>query len=165
MKIAEAILNGALDEFGTLPNLDFSRFERWRSVEKSCWINRFYFIIPLAKHYYATGDESIAVLVKNTILHFIRNYHSPQTPEDIKAHLDYVYYIRDNDYNKNTYEENQISETDVKCIWFDFQPASRIIHFFYALHFIKKSSSVTNEEIDEIIAAIKEHARLIATSE
>jgi hypothetical protein len=39
----------ALRDFGTLPTLDIKRFERWRSVQKSCWINRFYWIVPLAK--------------------------------------------------------------------------------------------------------------------
>ena len=164
-KIAEDILNGALNEFGTLPELDFAKFERWRSIEKSCWSSRFYFIVPLAKYYRTTGDESIAALVKDTILYFVRNYFPPQTPEAIEEHLDYVNYIRDNDYNQNTYEENQRDETDVKYIWYDFQPASRIIHFLYALRFIKNSSSLTDAEFDEIIAAVKVHANLIATSE
>ena len=164
-KNAEDILDGALAEFGTLPRLDFARFERWRSIEKSCWLNRCYFIVPLAKYYRMTGDEKIAALVRDTMLHFIRNYQPPQTPEEIKAHLDYVYYIRDNDYNRNTYEDNQRSETNVKYIWFDFQPASRIIHFLYAMHFIKNSSSLTDSEFDELSAGIKAHAQLIAISE
>ena len=164
-KIVKDILNGALVEFGTLPCLDFAKFERWRSIEKSCWLNRCYFIVPLAKYYRTTGDEKIAALVKDIMLHFIRTYQPPQTPEAIKAHLDYVYYIRDNDYNRNTYEENQRSETDVKYIWFDFQPASRIIHFLYALHFIKNSNTLTDSEFAEICAGIKLHAQLIAISE
>lgn len=164
-KIAESILNGALDEFGTLPSLDFAKFERWRSIEKSCWINRFYFIVPLAKYYKTTNDEKIAELVKDTMLFFIRNYQPPKTSEEIKAHLEYVNYIRDNDYNQNTYEENQRSETDVKYIWYDFQPASRIIHFLYALNFIRNSSSLTDSEFSEIIAGIKANAQLIAVSE
>ena len=32
-----------LEEFGGLDELDFGRFERWRTIEKSCWLNRFYF--------------------------------------------------------------------------------------------------------------------------
>lgn len=165
LQIAKNILNGALDDFGSLPNLDFAKFERWRSIEKSCWLNRCYFIVPLAKYYKTSNDEKNAVLVKDAMLHFVRNYHPPQTPYEIKTHLDYVYYIRDNDYNKNTYEENQRDETDVKYIWFDFQPASRIIHFLYALHFIKDSNSLSNSEFDEITAGIKAHAQLIAVSE
>ena len=164
-RIAQDILKGSLEQFGTLPELDFAQFERWRSIEKSAWINRFYFIVPLAKYYCTTDDENIAKLVKDTMLYFIRNYLPPQTPEAIKAHLDYVYYIRDNDYNKNTYEENQCSDTNVKYIWFDFQPAIRMIHFLYALHFIKKSKSLSDAEFNEIIAGIKAHARLIAISE
>jgi Heparinase II/III N-terminus/Heparinase II/III-like protein len=165
LQIAKNILNGALDDFGSLPCLDFAKFERWRSIEKSCWLNRFYFIVPLAKYYKTSNDEEIAVLVKDTMLHFIRNYSPPQAPEEIKTHLDYVYGIRDNDYNKNTYEENQLDETDVQYIWFDFQPASRIIHFLYALHFIKDSNSLTDSEFSEMLAGIKAHAQLIAVSE
>lgn len=164
-KIAESILNGALDDFGSLPELDFAKFERWRSVEKSCWLNRCYFIVPLAKYYKTSGNENIAALVKDTMLYFIRNYQPPQTPEEIKAHLDYVNYIRENDYNQNSYEENQRDETDVKYIWYDFQPASRIIHFLYALHFIKNSSSLSDSEFSEITDGIKVHAQLIAVSE
>lgn len=165
MQIAKNILNGALDSFGSLPCLDFAKFERWRSIEKSCWLNRCYFIVPLAKYYKTSNDENIAKLVKDTMLHFIRNYYPPQTPKEIKKHLDYVYDIRDNDYNKKTYEENQRDETDVQYIWFDFQPASRIIHFLYALHFIKNSNLLTDFEFDEITAGIKAHAQLIAVSE
>jgi hypothetical protein len=45
LEIADKILNlKVLDSFGDLPNIDFKKFERWRSVEKSCWINRFYFM-------------------------------------------------------------------------------------------------------------------------
>lgn len=165
LQIADKILNGALDEFGSLPCLDFVKFERWRSVEKSSWINRCYFIVPLAKYYITSNDERIAVLVKDTMLHFIRNYQPPQTDEKIKIHLDYVNHIRQNDYNQNTYEENQCDETDIKYIWYDFQPASRIIHFLYALNFIKNSSSLTDSEFDEIIDAVKKHAQLLAVSE
>jgi heparinase II/III-like protein len=163
--IAENILNGALDDFGILPGLDFAKFERWRSIEKSCWLNRCYFIVPLAKYYSNSNDEDIATLVKDTILFFFRNYHAPQSPIEIKKHLDFVYDIRDNNYNQNTYEENQQDETDVKYIWFDFQPASRIIHFLYALHFIKDSSSLLDSEFHEIICGIEAHAKLIAISE
>ena len=164
-QIAKNILNGALDDFGSLPYLDFAKFERWRSIEKSCWLNRCYFIVPLAKYYSTSKDENIAILVKDIMLHFIRSYQPPQALEEIKKHLDYVYGIRDNDYNKNTYEENQRDETDVKYMWFDFQPASRIIHFLYALHFIKDSKAITDSEFIEIAAGIKAHAQLIAVSE
>jgi hypothetical protein len=164
-KIAEDVLNGALNKFGCLPKLGFAKFERWRSVEKSCWLNRCYFIVPLAKYYHTTGDENVAALVKDIILYFMRNYHPPQSPEEIKSHLEYVYYIRDNNYNQNSYEENQRDETDVKYIWFDFQPASRIIHFLYALNFIKGSETLSDAEFDEIVSGIKSHAQLIAVSE
>jgi hypothetical protein len=164
-RIAENILNGALDVFGSLPDLDYGKFERWCSIEKSCWINRFYFLVPLAKYYRKNKDEAIAELVKSTMLHFIRTCPSLKTENEIKEHLDYVCDIRDNNYNKNSWEENQRDETDVKYIWFDFQPASRIIHFIYALYFIRNSPVLSKAECNEIEESIKDHARVIATSE
>ena len=154
-----------MDDFGSLPHLDFAKFERWRSIEKSCWINRFYFLVPLAKHYRKNKDEDIAELVKATMLHFIRTCPSLKTENEIKEHLDYVCDIRDNNYNKNSWEENQRDETDVKYIWFDFQPASRIIHFIYALYFIRNSPVLSEAECNEIEESIKDHARVIAISE
>lgn len=163
--IVKNIFNGALEQFGKLPDIDHARFEHWGSIEKSCWINRCYFLVPLAKHYRQTKDEKIARLVIDIMLNFIRNYPSPQTEQAIKEHVEYVFHIRDTIYNKNTYEENQKDRTDVRYIWFDFQPASRIIHFLYALHFICGSNSLTETECAEIEAGIRDHARVIAISE
>ena len=50
IKGAENILNGAINEFGSLENIDFAKFEYWNTIEQSCWINRMYFIMHLAKY-------------------------------------------------------------------------------------------------------------------
>jgi len=64
-EITDLVINqGKLEQFGTLPLLDFRRFERWRTIEKSCWINRCYFLPPLAQNAWLTGDRKLAELVK-----------------------------------------------------------------------------------------------------
>lgn len=165
-EIFEKIINnGALKDFGTLPDLDFERFERWGNIEKSCWLNRFYFIVPLAKKYWLTKDEKIASTVKNIILHFIRTYKAPVSKEEIGAHLKRVFKNRDDNYNSKTYEEYSKDETDVEYIWFDFQPASRILHFLYAFHFLQDSKSISASEWAELEESIHIHARVIMLGE
>ncbi|OGV50996.1 MAG: hypothetical protein A2017_14050 [Lentisphaerae bacterium GWF2_44_16] len=165
-EIYERIINqNALSDFGKLPGLEFDKFERWRSIEKSCWINRFYFIVPLAKKYWLMKDEAIAIKVKNTILHFIRNFSPPPTKDAVGEHQKRVFYNRDTNYNSKSYEEYSKDETDVEYIWFDFQPASRIIHFLYAFYFLKNSSSISGDEWKEFENSIDEHAKVIMYGE
>ncbi|OGV34809.1 MAG: hypothetical protein A2020_09825 [Lentisphaerae bacterium GWF2_45_14] len=164
-EIFEKIKNGALNDFGTLPEIASRRFEFWRTIEKSCWINRYYFIVPLAKRYWLTKDESIAVLVKDTMLNFIRGNKPPQGKEEIGNHIRRVYENRDSNYNSKTIEEYSLDEHDVEYIWFDFQPASRVIHFLYSMYFLKDSPSVSSAEWEEMENSIKDHALLIMTGE
>ncbi len=162
--IAKAVLHdGALDEWGTLPKLDFSRFERWRTIEKSCWLNRFYFIVPLAKYACTNHDAKTARLVIDTIRHFIASCPPPRDLEEIGAHLKRVYHNRDSIYNSLPREEWEQDETDVEYVWFDFQPASRILHFFYALHFLR--DFVAEDDRAVIEQSLRDHARLIMLEE
>ena len=159
------VKKSALGDFGQLPHLNFSKFERWRTIEKSCWMNRCYFLAPLAKKYWLTKDESIALLVKETILHFIANYRPPATKEEVGEHQKRVFWNRDHNYNSKSFDEYSKDETDVEYIWFDFQPASRIIHFLYAMHFLKDSPSVSPEDWSAFEKSIQEHARVIMIGE
>ena len=164
--IAKKLLNeNILRPWGSLPQLDFARLEKWRSIEQSCWINRFYFIAALARHSWKSHDAGIADIVKKTILHFIKNYPAPKGIDQIQKHVQYVYNIRDNEYNKHTFEENQLDETDVQYIWFDFQPASRILHILYALYFIKDIGVLSADDAAAINSSLYEHALLIHTEE
>ena len=116
-KICEKVLKkNMLSGFGTVPNLNFKKFERWRSIEKSCWLNKFYFLVSMARVYWLTGEETIAKLVKNTILNFIRNCPHPEGKKAIGEHINFTKNIM-NGYNRHTYEENQEDETDVRYIW------------------------------------------------
>ena len=156
---------GLLKEWGSFPELDFSALERWRTVEKSCWLNRFYFIASMARTYWLTGDEVIARKVRDCVLHFIRHFPPPEGRDAIGEHIRYVYHIRDNDYNQRTYEENLADETDVRYVWFDFQPASRVLHLLYMLHFLRRSKSLSREDVAEINRAIYQHAETICIGE
>ena len=164
-EIAARVMSGALREWGDLPALDFSRLERWRSIEKSCWLNRMYFVVSLARAYALTGDEALAKTVRDVLLHFIRNFPPPKGKEAIGAHLRQVYRMRDHGYNRRAPEENRRDETDVRYIWFDFQPAARIVHMIHALHFLKGSASLSRAHRREILASVREHAEVLYVAE
>jgi hypothetical protein len=163
--VRKILAEDVLGPWGKLPELDFAKLERWRSIEQSCWINRFYFIASLARHSWKTSDKSAAELVKQTILHFIKKYPAPKEIAEIEKHVHYVYDIRDNQYNKRTYEENQRDETNVQYLWFDFQPASRVLHILYALYFIKDLGVLSAEDVAVINKSLYEHSWLIYIEE
>lgn len=151
-----------LSDFGDLPYIDFKRFERWRSIEKSCWINRCYFLPALAQHAWNTNDKSLADMVKNIMLNF---FASCPPPDDIAAHWARVAYRMEHDYNRKTYEEYSLDETDVEYIWYDFQPASRVINFLHSLYFILDIADFKDGEFDTIISKIREHGSIIYQQE
>ena len=151
-----------LSDFGDLPCIDFKRYERWRSIEKSCWINRCYFLPALAQQAWNTNDKNLADLVKNIMLHFFANC---PPPTDIAAHWARVEYRMEHDYNRKTYEEYSLDETDVEYIWYDFQPASRLINFLHSLYFIINIADFANDELNTIISRIHEHGRIIYQQE
>jgi len=165
-KIARKAMSGALlKDWGALPALDFAALERWRSVEKSCWLTRFYFIASLARTYWLGRDERVARKVVDCVLRFIRAFPPPTGEKAIGEHIRYVYGIRDNGYNRRTYEENMADETDVRYIWFDFQPASRVLHLLYALRFLRGARALTREAASEINHSLYQHAELILIGE
>ena len=53
----------ALAMFGGYKEVDFLRFESWRTIERTSWINRMYFIVPLANHARKTDTLSIFKLL------------------------------------------------------------------------------------------------------
>ncbi|MFH1476019.1 MAG: alginate lyase family protein [Verrucomicrobiota bacterium] len=155
------IVAHALRDFGALPRLDHRRFERWRSIEKSCWLNRFYFIVPMAKQYALTKNEDLSRLIVDTLLHFIETCPPPVGKDSVLKHQRYVYHIRDDNYNRQTFEQNQADETDVQYIWFDFQPASRVLHWIYVLHFLKDSPVVSKDKWNIICRCLYQHGEAI----
>lgn len=151
----------ALEEYGRLPYIDHKHFERWHCIEKGCWVNRFYFIVPLAKYYLLTGDESIARLLVDTILHFATTYPPPSGCEEIVKYHSDIYHSLESAYSIRSFEENQADESEVPFAWFDFQPASRMIHLLYAMYFLKDSPSISPDEWYRMIYLIYQHGEVI----
>ena len=162
-KIAETILNGhIMDEFGSLDNIDFSRYEKWRTIEKSCWINRCYFLVPLAKTAWLNNDAVSAGRIMRIILNFFRNF---PPPEDLQSHWERVERRMQEDYNSKSYEEICRDETDVEYIWFDMQVGQRLICMLYAGYFIYGSPAVSDEQRSELLECLRTHALVLARQE
>ena len=151
-----------LESFGELPKLDFRRFERWRSIEKSCWINRCYFLPALAQTAWLDSDRALADLVKRVMIHFM---NTCPPPEDVMAHWKRVLHRMEYDYNRKTYEEFRLDETDVEYVWYDFQVASRLINFLHALYFISDLADFTPAEAELIRNGLLVHGRVIYEQE
>lgn len=161
--IADTLLNTPLmDEFGGLDAIDFGKFEKWRTIEKSCWINRCYFIIPLAKKAFVDQDKTLARRVLQIMLNFGRNYPAP---DDLPAHWQRVTRRMTEDYNSKTAEAIAVDETNVEYIWYDMQVAQRLISFMYAAFFIRDLLPAQTQELAELSCLLKKHARTIADQE
>lgn len=151
----------ALADYGGIENIDFLKYERWQTIEKSCWINRMYFIVPLARQYRLTGDESLSRLLKRVILRFAELYPAPKTKEEIIDLEVRVLYSRDHDYNSHGPDFDGPADYQ----WFDFQPASRIIHLLYAMWFLRGSDAFSEEDKLAVDELIRTHARIIYWAE
>ena len=161
-EFAQQVLDqDALRDFGTLPKLDHRRFERWRTGQKSCWINRFYWLVPLAKRVAITQDQQLAQLVIDSLLHFIDTCPPPGNEQEILAHMRRVYDRRDHSYNQATYEEIRQDETDIEYIWFDFEPASRLIHWIHILYFLQLGTTIDPQSRQKILASMYHHGMVI----
>ena len=161
LESAENILHrGALAEFGEFPELDFRKFERWSTIEKDSWINRLYFTASLGHAYALTGERSIAEGLKQLLLGFARRYPAPQGEEAVALDRR-VLYARDHDYNAKGPE----FDDDTEYIWFDFQPASRVINILNACWFIREAGVFSRQEEDELRAMLLGHVRNIYVKE
>lgn len=162
-KISDMILNqGVMDDFGALEAIDFKRFEKWRTIEKSCWINRCYFTVMLARTAWLNQDKSLADKVLNIMLHFGR---SCPAPDDLQAHWLRVNKRMTEDYNSKTPAEIALDETDVEYVWYDMQVAQRLISFLYAAYFIQDLVKERTGDLTELKALLKKHVRVIADQE
>lgn len=162
--ITEKLLHtDMMDEFGGMESLDFHKFEKWRSIEKSCWINRFYFLVPIARIAWLHGNKKLARIVGNVILYFFRKEIPPAGKNALKEHWERVTLRMKEDYNSRSYDEIIKDETDVEYIWYDMQVGQRLICFMYASFFIWELSD--DETKDELASCLKLHARVIADQE
>ncbi len=161
-EIADAILKRqVMAEFGTLPGLDFRKFERWSTIEKTAWLNRLYFLAPLARVAALQQDDAIAALVKDVILYFHRNYPPPQGKDAVCELSRRVLASRDRDYNQKSAAEDGRTEYQ----WFDFQPASRIVNTVNAMLFLRHSPVISEAEWREFDDFVRAHAETIYLDE
>ncbi|NMA43421.1 MAG: hypothetical protein GX946_08565 [Oligosphaeraceae bacterium] len=150
-EITRRILQGALADFGSLDELDFIKFERWSTIEKSCWINRMYFIVSLARCAMLDKDAALAGRIAAIISRFNRMYRPPFGREEVQALQREVTLRRDRDYNSG----NAMGEVSYQ--WYDFQPASRIINVINAMHFLRDFTLPQ----EEFIRFIRNNAQVI----
>ncbi len=141
---AAVVEKGALDEFGGYRNIDFLKFNFWRTIERTSWINRMYFIAPMANHARKTGNRQLAREVMEVLLRFatMPEYQAPPTQQATCDLWDEILRRRDEEYNALGPDFN----APVPYEWFDFQPASRILHGLYAMYFVKDMEVLSDEE-------------------
>ena len=138
------IRKGALDEFGGYGKIDFRKFDFWRTIERCSWIDRMYFIAPMANHARKTHDRKLGRQVLDILLRFAGTpeYRAPETQQAVCALYDEVLRRRDQEYNALGPEFN----APVSYMWFDFQPASRILHAVHAMWFLRDMDLLSEEE-------------------
>jgi len=162
-EIVRAILEGgALKEFGpSAEEIDFLKFERWSSIEKSCWINRMYFLVPLARIARTEKRPELGRLVRAILLRFMKEYPPPgSAAEAVKLHQE-VIYARDHDYNAKGFD----FDAPIPYQWFDFQPASRIVNILHALWFLRDMEIFTKDELEELDGLLYRHGQNIFWTE
>lgn len=160
-KAAECILNGGvMDDFGGLEHLDYRRFECWRTIEKSCWINRMYFIVPLARTARLDNNHELAAKVLHLILDYLRRNPAPDGLDAVVGLERRVLESRDRDYNQGG---NLDGKTEYQ--WFDFQPASRIINTLNSMYLLRDFSSIGETDWNEFDQWIRVHAETIYLAE
>ena len=162
-EIVKAILqDGAMNGFGPSPEeIDFLKFERWSTIERSCWINRMYFIVPLARMAARNGDLPLARKVRDILLRFGEMYPPPASGEEAcKLHED-VLYARDHDYNAKGFD----FDAPIPYQWFDFQPASRIVNILHALWFLRDMEVFSPDDLETLEHLLYLHGQNIYWTE
>ena len=156
---AAVVEKGALDEFGGYKNVDFLKFNFWRTIERTSWINRMYFIAPMANHARKTQDKHLARQVIEILLRFAATpeYRAPATRQEVCDAWDEILRRRDEEYNALGPDFN----APVPYEWFDFQPASRIIHTLYAMFFLKDMDVANVAEWQILEDLVFEHGQNI----
>ena len=163
--VHKLLKTNVMDDFGGLDHPDFHRFERWRSIEKTSWINRCYFLVPMARQAWLTGDRDLARRVARVIRHFARTCPPPADRRALEEHWRRVSRRLDEDYNSQSYETMIRNETDVEYIWYDMQPGMRLLHFLYSLWFIRDIADLSEADWRELLECLRRHVRVLADQE
>ena len=150
-----------LANFGNLPELDYHKHAAWKTIERSCWINRLYWIVPTARTARLTGNRKWARLVIDALLYFNRTQTAPQSADEAQKIEKIISSRRDSEYNQGLFNNPE----PVPYQWYDFQPAARIIHIIYALWFMQTLDCWNDSEAEELIDMIRTHAQVISWQE
>ncbi|MGN0867172.1 MAG: heparinase II/III family protein [Oligosphaeraceae bacterium] len=166
-EIRRKFLAGDLSHLLQFPHMDFARYEHWRHIELGCWLNRCYLVACLAHAAWLEEDRSLARLLKETMLHFLRTCPPPGggDPEALKKDWELTQWRMVHDYNEKTYEEYSKDETVLNYRWYDFQPASRLLHFLHAFYFLKDLADFTPEELRELTEGLFLHGQVLFRQE
>lgn len=163
--MAEFILSGGMQQFGEFPKFDYRKFSSWKYIEKSCWLTRMYWLMPLAKSYRLNPDEELAENIKQSLYHFASSMPAPQGKEANIAYWKEIHRRRDDEYNRLTYEEYCQIENPIDYSWYDFQPASRLIHMAHSFYFLRESPSFSKADWDFFYDFLKLHGEIIYLQE
>ena len=153
--------HNGLSVYGTLPELDYHIFDDWINIERCSWINRLYFLVPLARVARLDNDQKLARLVVETMLYFKRTQRPPASIEAVLLLDKEITRRRNEEYNEGKGSNGQ----PVPYQWYDFQPAARVIHFIHSLVFLRDLKCISDSEADELADSIFEHTQVIFRQE
>ncbi len=147
------IEKNVMKAFGAIRDLDFTKFAKWGTIELDCWLNRMYFIVPLAK----CGNDRMAM---DIVLNFSRKYSAPRNLDEITAMTLRVNQAR-NERDRGLSGDDSPTEYQ----WYDFQPASRIINTLNAMCFVHDSKEISASEWEEFDSFIRANGEVIFLAE
>ncbi len=150
-----------LRNYGTPPAIDYHKHAAWKTIERSCWINRLYWIISPARIACLNKDAKLGRKVVDALLWFHRNQTPPATAEEAQKLSEIITKRRDTEYNQGILNNPE----PVPYQWYDFQPAARIIHIINALWFLKDLNCWNDAEAAELADMVDTHGRVIAWQE
>lgn len=131
-KIAELVMNGKLfdawSENGAfdwdLPQKQYCKSKVGAPVEKHVWMNRLYFLMPLASQFLKTGEESYVEKWYEYFRSWVEAYPSQKSEESD----DWV----------------------IKNVWREMQVAWRLLSVVHGVAMLADSSTLTEDRWDEI---------------
>jgi hypothetical protein len=155
--ITDLILyHDGLGNYGTLPKIDYHKFDSWSTIERASWINRVYFIPSLARIARLDRNSDLAKLIVATLLELHRNSAPPETAAAAQFLDVETIRRRNEEYNRGKGGNKSISYQ-----WYDFQPPSRLIYIIQALGFLRQMDCLTDVEADELAQMVFTHAQVI----
>ena len=150
-----------LADYGPITSQDFYKHAMWKTIERSCWINRLYWIVPPSRVANLTNNAELGRKIVDALLYFKRTQTAPATAEEARKISEVITFRRDTEYNQGKLNNPE----PIPYQWYDFQPAARLLHMINSLWFLKKLDCWSEEEAAELVESIDTHARIITWQE